>query len=450
MKLLKLATLVFITCIITTGCSTSSDSPENLLNENIIYNESRNELYNFVNQSLDGTVLLLPGNSSEMGEINELDSNIIAFQRKQDVNTSISKVGFILVSKDGNEYSLKDSYLQEGEDIEYANFYDLNNDGNDEIILLINNDSITTMNIYSIVNDKIELLSNIKPTWLDKNGKYTSTKIDIGFIDDDSQLDILMMNYDYNSGSMYATLLNYTQDNKLKNSNSVEFKNVRNLKELYTSIGMVSNNRKGVVLSIPTIKDSGYMTQILCLENNKLTKVFDENNEIYNSYYVPVEDINSDHIIDIPVLNNNMIENYTTNSKASALINWKIWNDKFDNDADTIFISQVYYNYKNNFKFLVPNNLANKLYIQKNIVGNAPHYIFYSYDENDKEPTELFQISISQKNVVDDTKSSTSIETILGETDNNYYQVIVNDKEAFEKYDLTLDKVNEYFSIIYE
>lgn len=450
MKLLKLATLVFITCIITTGCSTSSDSPENLLNENIIYNESRNELYNFVNQSLDGTVLLLPGNSSEMGEINELDSNIIAFQRKQDVNTSISKVGFILISKNGNEYSLKDSYLQEGEDIEYANFYDLNNDGNDEIILLINNDSITTMNIYSIVNDKIELLSNVKPTWLDKNGKYTSTKIDIGFIDDDSQLDILMMNYDYNTGSMYATLLNYTHDNKLKNSNSVEFKNIRNLKELYTSIGMVSNNRKGVVLSIPTIKDSGYITQILCIENNKLTKVFDENNEIYNSYYVPVADINSDHIIDIPVLNNNMIDNYTTNSKASALINWKIWNDKFDNDADTIFISQVYYNYKNNFKFLVPNNLANKLYIQKNIVGNEPHYIFYSYDENDKEPTELFQISISQKNVVDDTKSSTSMETILGETDNNYYQVIVNNKEAFEKYDLTLDKVNEYFSIIYE
>ena len=450
MQLLKLATLVFIICIMTTGCDASSDSPENLLNENIIYNQSKNELYNFVNQSLDGTVLLLPGNSSEVGEINELDSNIIAFQRKQDVNTSISKIGFILISKDGDNYSLKDSYLQEGEDIEYANFYDLNNDGNDEVILLINNDSVTTMNVYSIVDDKIELLSNVKPTWLNDNEKYTSTKIDIGFIDDDLELDILMMNYDYNTGNMYATLLNYTKDNKLKNSNSVEFENVRNLNELYTSIGKVSNSRKGVVLSIPTMKDSGYITQILCFEDNKLAKVFNEDKEIYNSYYVPVEEINNDGIIDIPVLNNNMIENYTTNSKASALVSWKIWNDKIGNDADMVFISQVYYNYKNNFKFLVPNNLANKLYIQNNIAGNSSDYIFYYYDENDKEPTKLFQIGVSQKNLVEDSKPNASMETILGETDNNYYQLTVNDKETFEKYDLTLDNMNEHFSIIYE
>ena len=223
MKLLKLAALALTMCFMTTGCDTSSDSPESLLNDNIVYNKSKNELYTFVNQSLDGTTLLLPGNSSEVGEINELDSNVIAFQRKQDVNANKNEVGLVLISKNNDKYVLKDSYLEEGEDIEYANFYDLNNDGNDEIILLIKNGITTTMNVYSIIDDKIELLSTVVPTWLDNYLKYTNTKIKIGFIDDDLKLDVLMINYDYNSGNMYATILNYDKDNQIKNSNSVKF-----------------------------------------------------------------------------------------------------------------------------------------------------------------------------------------------------------------------------------
>ena len=99
MNLLKLAALALTMCFMATGCDTSSDSPESLLNDNIVYNKSKNELYTFVNQSLDGTTLLLPGNSSEVGEINELDSNVIAFQRKQDVNANKNEVGLVLISK---------------------------------------------------------------------------------------------------------------------------------------------------------------------------------------------------------------------------------------------------------------------------------------------------------------------------------------------------------------
>ena len=92
MKLPKVAALLSIMCILTTGCEASSESPENLLNDNIIYNKSRNELYTFINKSLDGTSLTLPRNSSQVGQINELDSNIIAFQKKEDVNLSVNEV----------------------------------------------------------------------------------------------------------------------------------------------------------------------------------------------------------------------------------------------------------------------------------------------------------------------------------------------------------------------
>ena len=450
MKLLKLAALVFVICIMTTGCDTSSDLPENLLDDNIVYDEENNELYNFVNKSLDGTTLVLPHNSDEVGQINKVDSNIIAFQKRQDVNLKLNKVGFVLISKNDEGYAMRDSCLDEGEDIEYANFYDLNNDGVDEVILLINNKSVITMNVYSIKDNKIEKISQVQPTWLKDYKKYSQMKIEVGFIDDDLKLDILMMNYDTGNGEAYATVLNYSNNNELLISNSIKIPNVKNLNDLYSVIGKVYNNKKGIILSIPTLKENAYATQILFMENNKLKKVFNDNKVILNPYYVPVRDENSDGIIDIPVLNNNMIESFTVNSKLSSLISWRKWNNKTGKHADTIFISQIYYNYKNNFKFFIPDNLANKLYIQKSVVSDAPYYTFYYYDKSSKEPLELFQIGISPKNLVEDTKTNPKMDTILGETENNYYQLIIKSKEAFEKYDLTLENMKEYFSIIYK
>ena len=99
---------------------------------------------------------------------------------------------------------------------------------------------------------------------------------------------------------------------------------------------------------------------------------------------------------------------------------------------------------------MVPDNLANKLYIQKNTVGDTPYYVFYCYDKSSKEPVELFQIGISPKNIVEDTKTNPKMDSILAETNNNYYQLIVNDKDAFAKYNLTLENMKEYFSILYE
>lgn len=450
MKLLKVAALVFVMCIMTTGCDTSSDLPENLLDDNIVYDKENSQLYSFINKSLEGTTLVLPGNSSEVGQINEVDSNIIAFQKRQDVNLKINNVGFVLISKNDEHYTMEDNYLEEGEEIEYANFYDLNNDGQDEVILLINNKSVTTMNIYSIENNKIKRISKVEPSWLKDYKKYTQMKIKVGFIDNDLKLDILMMNYDNSNGEMYVTMLNYLNNNELSITNELKIPNVKNLNDLHLVIGRVFNNKKGVVLSIPTLKENGYATQILFMKDNKLKKAFNDDKLILNNYYVPVKDDNSDGVIDIPVLNNNMIESFASNSKPSALISWRKWNNKTGKDADTIFISQVYYNYKYNFKFLVPDNLANKLYIQRNMVGDMPYYIFYYYDKSSKEPLELFQIGISPKNLVEDTKGAPKMETILDETDNNYYQLIVKNKDVFEKNDLTLENMKEYFSLIYK
>lgn len=450
MKLLKIVALIFIICIMTTGCDTSSDLPENLLNDNIVYNKGNSELYNFINKSLDGTTLVLPNNSSEVGQINNLGSNIIAFQKREDVNLKITKVGFVIISKNDDGYTMEDSYLEEGEEIEYAYFYDLNNDGSDEVILLIKNKSLTTMNVYTTKDNKVKKISEVKPKWIKDYKKYDQMKIKIGFIDNDLKLDILMMNYDNSNGEMYVTMLNYSNNYELSTTNAVKISNVKNLNDLYLVIGKVYNNKKGVILSIPTLKESAYATQILFMKDNKLKKVFNDDDLILNSYYVPVQDANSDGIIDIPVLNNNMVENFTSTSKSSALVSWRKWNNKTGKDADTIFISQVYYNYKDNFKFLVPDNIANKLYVQKSVLVDMSYYIFYYYDKESKEPLELFRIGISPKNLVEDAKASPKIDSILAESDNNYYQLLIKNKKDFEKYDLTIDSMKEYFSLIYK
>lgn len=62
----------------------------------------------------------------------------------------------------------------------------------------------------------------------------------------------------------------------------------------------------------------------------------------------------------------------------------------------------------------------------------------------------MFQIGISAKNLVEDAKASPKMDSILAETDNNYYQLVVRNKDTFKKYDLTLENMKEYFSIIYE
>ncbi len=451
MKLQKVVALLFVfVSVFITGCETSSESPENLLSDNIIYDKSKNELYTFVNKSLDGTTLILPQNSSQVGQINELNSNIIAFQKKEDVNLNSNEVGFVIISKQKNGYMVEDSFLQEGDEIQYANFYDLNNDGLEEVILLINNKNCVTMNIYSVVNNEIKKTSEIRPTWLDDYQKYTNMKINVGLINDDSKLDILMLNSDNSSSDVYITVLNYDKDYNVKVTNSVKMSNIKNISESYITLGKVYNNKKGVILSMPMLKDNNYGTQILYMKDDKLKKVFKDDKIIMNSYYVPAIDVNNDGILEIPELNNSMIENFNPNSKSSSLVSWRKWNNKVGDEANTIFISQVYYNYKSNFKFLVPNNLANKLYIKRSVLGDSNYYIFYYYDKEHSKQIELFQIGYSPKNLVEDAKASPKIESILYENNNYYYQLIVKDKEAFEKYNLTLDNMKEYFSIIYK
>lgn len=217
---------------------------------------------------------------------------------------------------------------------------------------------------------------------------------------------------------------------------------------------MERNTIKGIILDIPTTKDNSYFTQILYLENNALKKAFkDDDKRLMKSYYIPSEDINNDKIIEIPIVNTTLNESIYT-SKSSANISWYRWNGKSNNDSNILFTIQIYYNYEYNYKFLIPNNLANKINVEQDYnADNNVVFKFYYNDSETKSYKNIFTIATAPKNIVDDTKNvnlSTTASIILKETEKYNFILIIEDPNEFNKLNLTTEALRDYFSLIYE
>ena len=464
MKLFKMIALLVSLMFLMTGCVSTSESPESLIDKKPIYNEENKELYDTINNMLvKPTSLTLPSNSQDVGEINKVDLNndgvdeVVAFEKKKNLNTNENEVGFMIFAKknDGN-YEEKVNILRIGESIDYANFYDLDNDGNKEIVLSIKGHTKTRLYLYRYVDENIEEIYNSEPTWIKNKGYLSDMKIKIGYIDDDNILDILMVNYDYKNSEMYVSILNF--NNKMNLIDYVKFENVKNINDLYITFGNLASQVKGstikgVVLDIPMIKDSSYFTQMIYLEYGTIKKAFkDDDKKLMKSYYVPVEDINKDKVIDIPVLNGSLNEN-TYTSKSSSNISWYRWNGKSGDDSELLFNIQIYYNYDYNYKFLIPNNLANKIYIkqEQNIDSTSFKFCYNDFTENKPKP--LFTITASSRNIVDENKNIKLVNqssTLIKETEKYNFSLSIDDTKELERLNITKEALKDYFSLIYE
>lgn len=467
MKLLKNTILVSILMISMTGCTSVNKSPEELIKDKPIYNEENKELYESVSKMIvNGSSLVLPSNSQDVGKINRVDldndgiDEIIAFEKNKNLNTNEYEIGFLILNQRSNsQYEEKAKISQSGESIEYANFYDLDNDGTKEIIVAIKDESKTQLYIYKFENGEIQYDLKIAPTWIKSRENLNDMKIEIGYINDDNILDILMINYDSKNSQMYASIANFNNKDKcLDLLDYVKFDNVKNISELYITVGNISSQVKGstikgIVLDIPIIKDSSYFTQILYFDNKSLKKAFnDDDKNLMKSYYIPVEDVNNDKVIDIPILNGSLNEN-TYTSKSSANISWYRWNGKSDENSRLLFTIQVYYNYEYNYKFLIPNNLANKIYIEQQYSSDNTLFKFYYYDDLGSNPKNLFTIIVSSKAIVDESKNVnlvTQASGALKETEKYSFGLVIDDKDELEKLDITIDVLRDYFSLIYE
>ena len=355
MKLFKLTALSALLMITLSGCSLNSESPEQLIKEKPVYSEASLKLYKQIEKILPSlnSSLLLPRNSSEVAKINEVDLNkdgekeLVVFEKKEDVNENKTEVGFMVLKKDKNgEYQEEGNVLEGGETIEYANFYDLDKDNHLEIILLIKKQDKTNMYIYKFEDNELSKVDTLNPYWIKDKDNITDMKIKIEYIDNDDILDILVLNYNPKTNKVYSSLLNF--DGKIKLLDYIEHENVKNLNNLYITYGQVDTNKNGIVLDIPNLKDNNYRTQILYTKDKKLEKVFkDDDKNLMKPYYIAVEDINKDKVLEIPIVAGSS-SIYTLQS--SSTVSWYRWNGKYNEDARLVFNSRIYYNYKYNFK----------------------------------------------------------------------------------------------------
>lgn len=443
MRLLKL-TLLMGLLFFTTGCNIESRSPEQLLKQKPIYSEERESLYKGINQVILNATLELPKNSKDVGKINEEDLNldgikeIVAFSKKEDLNKGANEVGFTILSKNNNDtYDAKGSQYVDGDSIEYAKFCDLNNDSHKEIILLSKVGSIYNLYIYSYKNDKISKLYS-----LDHVIENLDVKISISDIDDDKKEDILLITFDSTTNKVNISVLDF--DKKLNLKGSVEIDDVKNINDLYITIGNVTPKKKGIVLDIPTIYNE-YKTQIVLFDNGELKKAL---NDFYTtkSYYIPSQDFNNDKVIEIPI---GYIVGNNYNKNEASNVSWYRWNGKFDDDSEIVFVSEIYYNYKYNFKFLLPNNIAKKLDVTQDIESKDTVFKFSYYDEL-KNLKELFSISVTSKKAIDESKViAGSNGIILNESLDNTFILYINDIQEMKKLKITEKSLKEYFSLIY-
>lgn len=449
MKLFKLIVIVLCTGFLNVGC-TSTESPEQLIKKPI-HNEQEANLYKSINATLGkGSSILLPKNSSEVATINtvDLDNNgsdeIVVFQKQENFNEVNNKVGFSVLLNDGK--NIIDSHLIDGDSIEYANFFDLDNDGYKEIILLSKKDNKTTMEVYKFKENKIIRLTKFDPSWIDNKDDFTEMKVKIKNLDNDGKLDIIIANFNPKTHVMTVSLAYFDQYVKLRDFSV--FNDVKNLDSAYLDIKKVSKDKKGIIVDTKSFTENdSYITQILYLENDNLKKAFDEKNiKVTKPYYIPVEDINNDGIAEIPMINGNS-RGY--NQKSSLNISWNIWNGKTKESSNLVFVSQIYYNYQNNFRLSLPNNLANKIYIDENFSEGKSEFMYY--DIHQSEPIKLFTITKISKNKIDESKNQNTSNggTILKENDSEMYVLVENSPKVLKDLNISKDAIKENFSLIY-
>ena len=194
------------------------------------------------------------------------------------------------------------------------------------------------------------------------------------------------------------------------------------------------------------------LTQILYLKDKQLQKAFDDNLDKFKKpYYIQVEDINGDGIVEIPSVNNSA-KGYRT--KTSANISWYDWNGSPDTFRNLTFINQIYYNYKNNFKLLIPSELANKISIEEEYRGNIVSFNFYYYDNlrPQDEFQKIFTITKSTKSKIDESGKGGSTNTnafILFENDTDIFTLNIASQQLLDELNIDKEQIKENFLPIY-
>ena len=475
-KLIKLMLLAVVLLITTTGCSTSTKSPEKLLTKPN-YDEEKALLNSGISKVLYQNVnLIFPENLKESGKINYVDldedgkNEIVAFQKKEKINSD-SKVGFLILREDKESYSfLEDGVvLEKGDKIEYGGFYDLDGDGNKEIIMQYKDpDNISRLKVYAFKDNKISLKYQLDEIFADGNiipkldlnpndnddipvlsGDIDSKKIKISYVNDDNNMDMIVLGYNSSNRVLKISLVQFTSNEAIvKDVKTID--DVNGISEAYITIGNISKYEKGIILDIPIGKDGAVGTEVMYVKDDKFVTVAScKDEKMKKAYYVPVGDMNKDNIIDIPSIRPNRSSFI---DKAYAYITYYQWNGSLDENNMEI-IGQSYYNYQYNFRFSVPKEMYNTLYTEQKYEGEKIQLEFKATNIKTGTLETVFTVVVKPKSgTIDDKKGLTNSKDIVQilENEDYSYDIIINNRKILEYYGVEESKLKESFSNTYE
>lgn len=448
---------IFILILIlslTSGCSITPQSPEQLINEKPIYSEENYILYNKIKSILPtiDTTSILPENSVDVGKINKVDINndskneIVVFEKKNNITDDENSFTEIVVNLlvENNKKSIENmsTINIKGETLRYANFFDLNNDKSDELILVIKSDDKYDMYIYSTKNYNFEEIYKLDLTSKSQENELKELKIEVGDIDNDDFLDIVILSQNKINKDIYINVLDYKENISVKST--LKINSIKSLSGVYMKLGQVYKGINAIILDYPSTNILGYNTQIILFKDSQMIEIFGDNySKLKKSYYIEPIDINGDNILDFPIIKGNL-----DNITSSFNVFWYNYNGMTGNFADMNFLNQTYYNYNCNFEFLIPSSLVNRIYIDEESSIDETLIKFNYIDDNGKSKN-LFSILITSKGKSDDKNNLKLKEShYIGETNNNYFRLIINDLKLFESLDLSVDLVKKNFSYI--
>ncbi|MFI3209520.1 MAG: hypothetical protein R3Y64_00475 [Peptostreptococcaceae bacterium] len=431
------------------GCS--SQSPEQLINKKPIYNEENYILFNKIKgviPSIEQTATL-PENSSEVSKINKIDvdnnlkDEIVVFEKIQTIlddseEETKDEIVVSLLCEDSSGYMQKVStVVEEANYIKYANFYDLNNDNIKEMVLVLRSKDKVNMYIYEIKDGNFNKIHSLNLSHLGIDRDLQDIRVEIIDIDENNLLDMIILSQNKSNSKINLTLIEYDKDFMVKDTILVP--QIKTLNGVYMKVGKISSDRKGIIIDYPTLESSSYNTDILLFEDKKIVNLFDENYSILiKHHYIESVDINDDGVLDFPVVDDE-------NDTSSFKVDWYRYNNSIE-FADMMFLNQIYYNYNYSFKFIIQNNLVNKIEITEDH-GSDFALIKFHFVENFRY-SELFSINISNKTNIDDVDSKTKTNIIIGENQNYTFTLLINNNEKFEELNLSIDEIRKNFSYI--
>lgn len=468
-KLIKLMLLAAVILITTTGCSTSTKSPEKLLTKPN-YDEEKALLNSGISKVLYQNVnLIFPDNLKESGKINYVDldedgkNEIVAFQKKEKINSD-SKVGFLILREDKESYSFLEEgvVLEKGDKIEYGGFYDLDGDGSKEIIMQYKDpNDISRLKVYSFKDNKVSVKYQLDDIFqagnVIQNGyisqdnvifnEIDNKKIKIGYIDDDNNMDMIVLGYNSINRVLKISLLQFASKGAIvKDVKTID--DVNGISEAYITIGNISKYEKGIILDIPIGKDGVVGTEVMHIKNGKFVDVA-SCKELTKAYYVPVGDINQDNVIDIPSIAQN---SSSFIDKAYAYITYYQWDGSLNSNNMQI-ISQSYYNYQYNFRFSIPRQLYDALYTEQKYEGEKIQFEFKVVDKGKGTLDTIFTVVVKPKTgTIEDKQSLTNKKDVVQVLDNEdySYDLVINNRKLINDYNVNEENLKESFSNTYE